>query len=228
MISKTCQHCQLKFDVSPSRSSRKFCSPLCHNLNKRKYIILPRNCKTCGAEFTPKQQGKICAKAKYCSMKCKGADTELTKVIAEKCSKTKIDRIAKGMYAPIWNKGLHVRLSPKSEFKKGHKPWNQNLKGIHLSEKSEFKKGRISPELQPIGTITVRTRGRHSRKFIKIANPKVWKLNSRYVYEKYRGPILPDHIIHHIDRDTMNDRIENIEMLTKAQHAREHRNDRRK
>ena len=27
-------------------------------------------------------------------------------------------------------------------FKKGHKPWNKNLKGIHLSPKTEFKKGR--------------------------------------------------------------------------------------
>ena len=28
-------------------------------------------------------------------------------------------------------------------FKKKHKPWNKNLKGIHLSLKSEFKKGLI-------------------------------------------------------------------------------------
>lgn len=27
-------------------------------------------------------------------------------------------------------------------FKKGHTPWNKNLKGIRLSPKSEFKKGK--------------------------------------------------------------------------------------
>jgi hypothetical protein len=44
-----------------------------------------------------------------------------------------------------WNDGIKgIRLSKKSEFKKGFIPWNKGLKGIHLSVKSEFKKGQIS------------------------------------------------------------------------------------
>ena len=45
-----------------------------------------------------------------------------------------------------WNKGLHIRLNPNGEFKKGSVPWNKNLKGIHLSPKSEFKNGQIISE----------------------------------------------------------------------------------
>lgn len=45
-----------------------------------------------------------------------------------------------------WNKnkkGIH--LSPETEFKKGQKPWNLGIKGVHFSSKTEIKKGqRIS------------------------------------------------------------------------------------
>lgn len=34
-------------------------------------------------------------------------------------------------------------------FKKGHKSWNNGMKGIHLSPSSEFKRGEISNEKHP-------------------------------------------------------------------------------
>lgn len=41
-----------------------------------------------------------------------------------------------------WNKGLHIRLNPKGEFKKGHPTWNKGLKGVHFSPKTEFTSER--------------------------------------------------------------------------------------
>ena len=42
-----------------------------------------------------------------------------------------------------WNKGLHVRLNPKGEFKKGDNLGNQSAKG-NPPNKTSFKKGQVA------------------------------------------------------------------------------------
>lgn len=34
-------------------------------------------------------------------------------------------------------------MDNKGQFKKGHRPWNKDKKGIHLSKETEFKKGQF-------------------------------------------------------------------------------------
>jgi len=43
-----------------------------------------------------------------------------------------------------WNKGLHVRLNPKGEFKKGQEPWNKGTSGVMKPNKTSFKKGQVA------------------------------------------------------------------------------------
>lgn len=45
-------------------------------------------------------------------------------------------------------------------------------------------------------------------------------LMHRYVWEKHNGPIPPMHDIHHLNRNKQDNRIENLELLSKAEHAR--------
>jgi hypothetical protein len=121
-----------------------------------------------------------------------------------------------------WRAGL----SPTNGFDAGHIPWNKDIKGIHLSPNTEFKKGCKSLKKLPIGTISLRQRKNRkesARFWIKIKEPNVWILNAVYVWKKHRGEIPKGNTIHHKDRNTMNDKIGNLESLTRAEHLEEHR-----
>lgn len=151
--------------------------------------------------------------ARFCSRSCKG------KWIATFCFND-ID--------PSYRIGNTYRtgMRPANAFEKGHLPWNKYLKGIHLSPATEIKKGDYRCGIQaPIGTIEIRKRKRNNeiRAYVKIAQPNKWSLRSRVIWEGHNGPIPRGKIIHHKDHDTLNDEIENLSCLTRAEHLREHR-----
>ena len=76
----------------------------------------------------------------------------------------------------------------------------------------------------PIGTVTIRTtRDGCQRAFIKVEHPNKWKLRAAKTWEEKYGAIPTGKLIHHHDRNTMNDAIENLRCLTRAEHALEHR-----
>lgn len=120
-----------------------------------------------------------------------------------------------------------------TKFASKHEPWNKNKKGIHLSPKSEFKKGRQEVmgnqrPTEPIGTVKIRwehpERGGQKRAWIKTAHRK-WEKRYRVVWEQVNGKIPRGYVIHHKDRNALNDDIDNLECLTKAQHMNEHRHE---
>lgn len=114
------------------------------------------------------------------------------------------------------------RHKSTSRFAKGHEPWNKDLKGIHLSPESEFKAGRVGEKHLPVGAITVRTHRGVDRRFIKTSEPNVWVPYARYVWEKEFGEIPDSWVVHHKDRDTLNDEIGNLQAMSREDHAREH------
>lgn len=80
----------------------------------------------------------------------------------------------------------------------------------------------------PVGTIRVRIRhkrGGERRAFIKVAEPNEWVLLSRWVWEQANGPIPLGKGIHHKDEDKLNDSLENLELVSKAEHLDRHRED---
>ena len=61
----------------------------------------------------------------------------------------------------------------KTSFQDGNVPWNKDKKGIRLSKKTEFKKGHKAYNWKPVGTITQRPDVNGTvRNFIKVKEPK--------------------------------------------------------
>jgi len=48
------------------------------------------------------------------------------------------------------------------------------------------------------------------------------KLNYRVEWEKINGPIPVGYVIHHINEDYRDDRLENLCLMTRAEHTRHH------
>lgn len=102
---------------------------------------------------------------------------------------------------------------------------NIGWRGQHRSRKTEFKKGDNQREQYPVGTIRTRFRKRGGKlqKFIKVAEPNKWALHCRYVWEQAYGPIPQGLLIHHMDRNTLNDSLSNLALVSRAWHLKEHR-----
>ena len=60
--------------------------------------------------------------------------------------------------------------------------------------------------------------------YIKIRNEKGYKvLESRYVLEKNKGKIPEDFFVHHINRNKKDNRIENLQLVSRKEHGFIHR-----
>ena len=124
-------------------------------------------------------------------------------------------------------KGNRLRAGrrPSNSFQPGESPWNKGLAGIHLSPDTEFKPGP-RPELRArIGMVRKRQsrRDRKRRAYIKVQQPNRWRLRCHVVWEQAHGPITTGFLIHHKDRDTLNDDLDNLELMNRADHLNEHR-----
>jgi hypothetical protein len=126
----------------------------------------------------------------------------------------------------VWNKGLtgkeykkHYKKGMKGTFKKGHKS-KGGLKKGQINQTS-FKKGQDSWNKAKEGEIRIWTSNRESRNWIKIKGK--WKKYSRYLWEKEIGKIPTGMQVHHKNENTLDDRIENYELKSSAEHMNIHR-----
>lgn len=112
----------------------------------------------------------------------------------------------------------YKKIPNSGEFKKGFTPWN---KGKQMSketkkklERTWFQKGNITFNTLPVGT--TRTT-RDGYKEIKIAEPNVWALYQRYLYEQAHGEKLTkEDIILFADGDKTNFDIDNLVKVNRA------------
>jgi len=86
---------------------------------------------------------------------------------------------------------------------------------------TEFKPGQQPLNWRPVGTVTVRRRKRKNdqpRSWIKIAEPNVWIPLAHSVWIDANGPIPDGCVIHHKNNNAIDDRIENLQMMTANEH----------
>ncbi len=129
-------------------------------------------------------------------------------------------------------KCYHIKASRtpnKGAFRPKQVPWNKGVKGLRLSPSTEFQKGQIGRNWVPVGTVTIRTHKKDKRRaWVKVAEPNVWKLRAIIVWESHHGPLPKGKLVHHRDRDSLNDTKANLQAMTRAEHLAEHRSEFRK
>lgn len=126
----------------------------------------------------------------------------------------------------IGNKHAVGNRPNETAFKKGQIPWNKGIKGIHVSPATEFKKGQPSINKLPLGTLTQRKdKSGKIRNWIKIEEPNKWIEYAKFVWIQHNGNIPKGFLIHHIDKNTLNDNIENLALVTRKAHINIHRQD---
>ena len=121
--------------------------------------------------------------------------------------------------------GNQLRLGrrPSNSFEPGHQTWNKGLSGLRLSPATEFKKGVRGIRWVPLGTVSIRIHRGVRRAWVKIGEPNIWRERAKIVWESKHGPIPLGMVVHHDDRDTLNDDHINLILVTRADHLREHR-----
>lgn len=104
------------------------------------------------------------------------------------------------------------------------KPWVRVPKGVRVFPDTEFKPGIVPTNKLPVGSERIRVCKNGTRRaFIKIAEPNIWQLRAIMVWESIHGPLPKNLLIHHKDRNPLNDKPENLVALTRVSHLEEHR-----
>ena len=98
-------------------------------------------------------------------------------------------------------------------FQKGQKPKNHLKKGEWFPgcEKSWFKRGEKPPNYTPVGTEKIRPSNGYV--WVKVAEPKKWRMKQLVVWEAAHGPIPKGMMIYFRDGDRTNCELENLMLV---------------
>ena len=95
-----------------------------------------------------------------------------------------------------------------------------------MSKETEFKKGIKSINHKEVGEICLRKeKNGKERNYIKVAEPDKWELYAVYLVKQAGFEIPKGSVVHHINKNCLDDRIENLQILTRAEHINIHRED---
>ena len=139
------------------------------------------------------------------------------KVLAEKVNTIfgtafSVDQIKSLCTRKKWNSGR------TGCFEKGSRPWNTGTKGLTSANKTSFQKGRPTWNAKPIGYERICSKDGYI--LIKTAEPSVFELKHRMVWEKDKGPIPEGYVVAFINQDKTDCRIENLILMSKAEMVR--------
>ncbi|MDA8138008.1 MAG: HNH endonuclease signature motif containing protein [Desulfobacteraceae bacterium] len=149
-----------------------------------------------------------------------------------------LGRSARSIYAQAYLLGLNknekyirtCRLQPghakgrATQFKQGHLPHNKGKKGWQAggdSVKSQFKKGQNPHNWAPVGSTRISKGGIIQRKISDTGYPpRDWRSEHSILWEQHHGPIPKQHIIVFRNGNVNDIRIENLEMISRAENMR--------
>lgn len=116
--------------------------------------------------------------------------------------------------------------STRTQFRKGRSfsPRTQFKPGVSASPRTQFTKGQAAHNRVPVGTVRVRIDPNGSpRAWVKV-RAHAWRLRAVVAWERAHKRRVPKgKVIHHKDRNTLNDSKRNLVALTRQEHTNEHR-----
>ena len=192
-MKKTCEHCLRQYDAPPSIKPR-FCSSKCSGLFKRKGSDVP--CEQCG-----KLIWRIpSTNQRFCSYSCRTTFRNLSD------ENPSYHRDVTGVNNPMFGVRRFGKDNP--------------MFGVRGARCSHWKGGRRN---RPDGYIRVIAPKRHPHPS-EVKNGVAYILEHRLVMEKHIGRFLrTSEIVHHIDENPSNNRIDNLALFpSAAAHARHH------
>jgi len=112
-----------------------------------------------------------------------------------------------------------------ARFKKGTSPPNKGRKqedwmspeAIERTKGTRFQKGQMPNNHHEVGTVVLLSDGYLVQ---KISEPNQWEYVHRMVWEEHNGPIPDGMCVVFLDGDPLNCSIENLDLITRAEHAR--------
>lgn len=107
-------------------------------------------------------------------------------------------------------------------FEKGHIPFNKGKKNLWKGgEETQFKKGDMPHNHVEVGTEVMNADGYWQ---VKVAEPNVWKLKHRLIWERLHGPIPSGHAIIFADQNRNNFQEDNLLLVSRSQLVRMNQN----
>ena len=106
-------------------------------------------------------------------------------------------------------------------FKKGSIPANKGTKGLTGANKTSFAKGNVPANTRKVGTISTRKdKNGNSYMHIKVAEPNKWQMLHVYIWENRYGKIPKGYCVIFKDKDTLNPRLDNLMLVSRAELVR--------
>jgi hypothetical protein len=111
-----------------------------------------------------------------------------------------------------------MRISPATEFKKGHAPWSKGKKVICFpgSVPTQFKGGHIPYNHMPVGS--EKTKG-DGYVWVKIKDPNTWKQKHHLLWGSVYGNLPEGYVLIFLDGNRKNISLENLLLVTRGQLA---------
>jgi HNH endonuclease len=196
-VTKPCDVCSKKFTVSHSLRNKRTCSLECLKKLRRVYVV---TCRQCGKEITP---GKISHTRVFCDTVCRDqfiADPANHHFynpdrirICKNCGKTFEAASEKKKRGMICSRACYME-------------WVRKHGRTHRASLGHVTSGRNSV-----------------RKYVKIGEGK-YQLEHRYVVEKHLGrPLHTAEVIHHINGNPADNRLENLLLTNQSNHIKIHK-----
>lgn len=113
-------------------------------------------------------------------------------------------------------KNHRIKSGRTGQFESGRIPHNSGTKGLMKPNKTSFQKGNVPVNHRPIGSERINVEGYVE---VKVAEPNVWSLKQRLIYEKEIGPIPDNYNVRFLDGDRQKFEPSNLILVSNYENA---------